>query len=88
MIKLDFPYKIAAAGMEAACLPDTIKVGDLVTVGSGCLARSVVGVVIGMPFVEIRAASYHLARIGVLWPDGSGVDWEPIPWVKVVNESR
>lgn len=70
-----------------------MKVGDLVIMpgsifrdGGGELGA--VGIVVKPPFVGPNGERQQTPRVGVLWSDGEGVDWEPEAWLKVINESR
>ncbi len=64
-----------------------MKVGDLVHMPGQTLSKGekpAVGIV-----VEPAAArAGQRPRVGVLWSDGEGVDWEPAGWLEVINESR
>ena len=66
-----------------------MKVGDLVTMpGSGFKLGA--GIVAKMPHVGPNGEQQQTPRVGVIWlADGDGcVDWEPMCWLEVVNESR
>lgn len=60
-----------------------MKVGDLVVMPEHSRVRigDQVGLIINSTIIR--------NRIGVLWSDGDGkVDYEPIQWLEVINESR
>jgi hypothetical protein len=62
-----------------------MKVGDLVTMPGQTLSegeKPSVGIVVEPP------SRQQTPRVGVLWADGEGVDWEPACWLEVINESR
>ena len=66
-----------------------MKVGDLVImpgslVRDGAQARAV-GIVVKPPFVGPNGERQQTPRVGVLWSDGEGIDWEPQAWLKVVS---
>jgi hypothetical protein len=67
-----------------------MKVGDLVRMpGSGGLKREAIGIVAKMPFVGPNGEKQQTPRVGIYWMDGGDqVDWEPICWLEVINESR
>ena len=71
-----------------------MKIGDLVTMPGSCVGRlpradgTQMGVVIKMPFVGPNGEKQQHPRVGVYWMDGDGVDWEPMNWLEVINESR
>ena len=63
-----------------------MKVGDLVTMSRS--SSPVVGLVVKMPYVGPNGEKQQTPRVGVYWMDGDGVDWEPMNWLEVINESR
>jgi len=70
-----------------------MKVGDLVQMpcalvfGQSVMGESPsVGIVVNLGPVPHRPNT--LNRVGVLWPDGEGVDYEPKAWLEVISESR
>ena len=74
-----------------------MKVGDLVIMpnasGIGDEAGDqVVGIVVkmGSPASKMKHQTPEgKPRAGVIWSDGGGrLDWEPMAWLKVINESR
>ena len=67
-----------------------MKVGDLVKMpGHSWLKREAIGIVAKMPFVGPNGEKQQTPRVGIYWMGGSGhVDWEPICWLEVINESR
>jgi|15BtaG_2_1085339.scaffolds.fasta_scaffold00170_16 hypothetical protein len=65
-----------------------MKVGDLVRMKRG---DGVFGLVTDLenPTSVLRRGpcqDHHL--VGILWADGTGIDYEPKAWLEVVNESR
>ena len=67
-----------------------MKVGDLVHMpGSAGLGGDATGIVVKMPFIGPNGEKQQTPRVGVFWSDGGGViDWEPMAWLEVINESR
>ncbi|MAG26719.1 hypothetical protein CMI47_14350 [Candidatus Pacearchaeota archaeon] len=67
-----------------------MKVGDLVMMPGQTLRhgeKPSTGIVIELPFVGPNGERQQHPRVGILWSDGDGVDWEPKAWLEVVNES-
>ncbi len=64
-----------------------MKVGDLVIMpGSVSRDEESVGIVVKLPEAGEKQQT---PRVGIFWADGAGqVDWEPMAWLKVINESR
>jgi len=60
-----------------------MNVGDLVRMEDSDL---VVGIVVNLGPVPHRPSTRN--RVGVMWTDGEGVDYEPVAWLEVINESR
>ncbi len=68
-----------------------MKVGDLVTMPGESLPageKPSVGIVLEPAFVGPNGERQQTPRVGVLWADGEGMDWEPANWLEVVSESR
>jgi len=69
-----------------------VKVGDLVRM-PGSRIRSEdggdsLGVVVKMPYVGPKGEKQQTPRVGIYWMGGSGhLDWEPMAWLEVINES-
>ena len=66
-----------------------MKIGDLVHmphehVPAG-FATSI-GIIVADDYPRDRTRRKR--RIGVMWQDGDRVDYEPIAWLEVINESR
>ena len=67
-----------------------MQVGDLVIM-PGSVHRDcegAVGLVVAPPFVGPNGERQQTPRVGILWSDGEGIDWEPQAWLKVISESR
>ena len=66
-----------------------MKVGDLVIMpGSAHGHYEPYGSSIGV-IVKVPRATDSSKRVGVYWMDGEGhVDWEPVDWLEVINETR
>ena len=66
-----------------------MKVGDLVKLRAA-YNLGAIDHTMGLVLAERDpvAKQVKLIRIGVLWNDGDGVDWEPAHWLEVVSESR
>ncbi len=71
-----------------------MKVGDMVIMpGSRRMTRgdvfgSAVGLVVALPFVGPNGEGQQAPRMGIMWADGEGIDWEPEAWLKVINADR
>ena len=70
-----------------------MKVGDLVIMPNRDWAHrgvenAVTGIVVEPHFVGPNGEKQQTPRVGVLWSDGEGVDWEPAGWLEVINENR
>ena len=66
-----------------------MQVGDLVWMPQETLRPGEtpsVGIVVETNHVLLSHPSRN--RIGVWWTDSDCVDWEPIDWLEVINESR
>jgi len=46
------------------------------------------GMVVELPFVGPNGETQQTPRVGILWSDGEGIDWEPETWLEVISESR
>jgi len=69
-----------------------MKVGDLVIM-PGSVFRDgddgrALGVVVEPSFVGPNGETQQTPRVGVLWSDGEGIDWEPETWLEVISENR
>jgi len=69
-----------------------VKLGDLVTM-PGTWIRNMddgngLGMVVELPFVGPNGETQQTPRVGILWSDGEGIDWEPETWLEVISESR
>ena len=69
-----------------------MKLGDLVTM-PGTWIRNMddgngLGMVVELPFVGPNGETQQTPRVGILWSDGEGIDWEPETWLEVISESR
>jgi hypothetical protein len=60
-----------------------MKIGDLVRMED---SDFVIGLVIDLGPVPHRPNTCN--RVGVLWTDGNGIDYEPKAWLEVIDESR
>ena len=69
-----------------------MKVGDLVIMPGSSYHDGeygpATGVVIELPFVGPNGETQQTPRVGILWSDGEGIDWEPETWLEVISESR
>ena len=67
-----------------------MKIGDLVIMPGEHVpeghAQSV-GIVVDDTF-PMGTTSQRKKRVGIMWGESLCVDWEPIEWLKVLNESR
>ena len=66
-----------------------MKVGDLVTMPGCHLDVNVdlgIGLVVDLGPVPHRPNTCN--RVGVMWTDGEGVDYEPVAWLEVISEGR
>ena len=66
-----------------------MKVGDLVIM-PGSVFRdgedgATMGIVIKPTFVGPNGERQQTPRVGVMWSDGKGIDWEPASWLKVIS---
>ena len=64
-----------------------MKVGDLVTMDTGMngmIVFSGVGVVVDV----VTRIDRWRPRVGVVWNDGGGIDYEPVKWLGGISESR
>jgi len=65
-----------------------VKVGDLVTMPGSCYRDDPDSETIGV-VVKLPQPTDSSKRVGVYWMDGEGhVDWEPVDWLEVINETR
>ena len=70
-----------------------MKVGDLVQMpcalvfGQSVMGESPsIGIVVNLGPVPHRPNTRN--RVGVMWTDREGVDYEPMAWLEVISESR
>lgn len=66
-----------------------MKVGDLVIMPGSVFHDGedrAVGVVVEPAFVGPNGERQQTPRVGILWSDGEGIDWEPSAWLEVINE--
>ena len=63
-----------------------MKVGDLVK--RDFSTRSIIGVVVVPVSVGPNGETQQLPHVRVLWSMGHGLQWEPVNWLEVINESR
>ena len=59
-----------------------MKVGDLVRMED---SDFVIGLVVDLGPIPHRPNTRN--RVGVLWTDGNGIDYEPKAWLEVIDES-
>ncbi len=66
-----------------------MKIGDLVIMPGSVVrdgeAGATLGIVMALPFVGPSGERQQTPRVGILWSDGEGIDWEPQAWLKVVS---
>ena len=60
-----------------------MKVGDLVKFEGSDLG--IIGIIVDL---NLPHPPNTRNRVGILWADGDGVDYELKAWLEVVNESR
>ncbi len=60
-----------------------MKIGDLVRMED---SDFVIGLVVDLGPVPHRPNTRN--RVGVLWTDGNGIDYEPKAWLEVIDESE
>jgi hypothetical protein len=68
-----------------------MKVGDLVHMPGSRIHNgkaASLGVVVKMPYVGPKGEKQQTPRVGIYWMNGDQVDWEPMCWLKVINENR
>jgi|TARA_R110001583_G_scaffold16196_25_gene65865 hypothetical protein len=51
---------------------------------NGMIVFSGVGVVVDV----VTRIDRWRPRVGVVWNDGGGIDYEPVKWLEVISESR
>jgi hypothetical protein len=59
-----------------------VKVGDLVKFKGSDL---VIGIIVDL---NLPNPPNTLNRVGILWTDGDGIDYEPKAWLEVISEGR
>ena len=71
-----------------------MNVGDLVIMPGSAFRDAgngrggAMGIVVAPPYTGPNGERQQTPRVGVLWSDGEGVDWEPQSWLEVISESR
>jgi len=58
-----------------------MKVGDVVRFKGSDL---VIGIIVDM---REEVGGPH-RRVGIMWSDGDGIDYEPLDWMEVISEGR